>query len=104
MAGFYRHRKLKERHKGTIWGVFVKPSHRGIGGGRSLISGILDRVRLLQGLRQVLISVTSTQDPARQLYISFGFRVFGVEPDALNINGRNIDEAHLVLGLITPAS
>ena len=99
MAGFYRQKHLKERHKGGIWGVFVKSSHRGKGLGRALVSGILERVRLMSGVTQVQLSVATTQTEAHALYESLGFRVFGVEPRALFVDSEYVDEAHMVLTL-----
>ena len=99
MAGFYRDQNVKERHKGHIWGVFVEPSHRGRGIGRALISAIPDRARALRHLSQVQLSVATTQREARSLYFGFGFREFGIEREALKVNGEYVDEEHMVLFL-----
>lgn len=100
MAGFYRHRHLKERHKGGIWGVFVKPAYRGKGLGRALITAILERARLISGVVQVQLSVATTQKEARALYHALGFRVYGVEQRALLVDGEVVDEEHMVLMLV----
>lgn len=97
MAGFYRHRNLKERHKGAIWGVFVKPSHRGLGIGRLLISEILQRVRQDPDIVQIQLSVAIPQQQARVLYESLGFRSFGLERRVLCVDGDYVDEEHLIL-------
>ena len=97
MTGFYRDQNLKERHKGHIWGVFVNQSYRGNGIGRALVSAILDRARALPDLSQVQLAVATTRQAARNLYISFGFCGFGIERQALKINGEYIDEEHMVL-------
>ena len=99
MAGFYRHRNIKEQHKGVIWGVFVKSSHRGRGVGRALVSAVLDRIRRLSGLEQIQLTVATTQKPARELYLRFGFQPFAIESQALRVNGEYIDEEHMVLRL-----
>ena len=97
MAGFYRNRNLKERHKGGIWGVFVQPAYRGKGLGRALVSGILDRVRQIPGLTQIQLCVAATQKAARTSYEKLGFREFGVEPRSLLVDGEYIDETHMIL-------
>jgi ribosomal protein S18 acetylase RimI-like enzyme len=99
MAGFYRDQNVKEQHKGHIWGVFVEPSHRGRGIGRTLISAILDRARALRYLSQVQLSVATTQREARSLYFGFGFRGFGIERQALKVSNEYVDEEHMVLFL-----
>jgi ribosomal protein S18 acetylase RimI-like enzyme len=99
MAGFHCHRNRKERHKGAIWGVFVKPAYRGLGIGRRLISEILARARQNPRIVQVQLSVATTQQEARVLYESLGFRSFGLERRALCVDGEYVDEEHLVLQL-----
>jgi RimJ/RimL family protein N-acetyltransferase len=99
MAGFYRCRHPKERHKAGIWGVFVKPAYRGKGAGRALIAGILERARAIDGLTLIQLSVTTSRKDARALYEALGFRVFGVERQALFVDGEYVDEDHMVLML-----
>ena len=40
MAGFFRYRISKARHKGRIWGVYVRESCRGLGLGRALLEAL----------------------------------------------------------------
>jgi RimJ/RimL family protein N-acetyltransferase len=97
MAGFWRDQNRKECHKGHIWGVFVAPAHRGKRVGHALIGAILDRARNLPGLVQVQLVVCTKATEACNLYSSCGFRSFGVEPQALVVNGHFVDEEHMVL-------
>ena len=98
-AGFLRGQTVKRRHTGRIWGVYVIDSMRGQGAGRALLLALLDQVRGLQGVEQVMLSVTAGQEAARNLYASLGFEWFGREPDALRVDGRSIDEDYMVLRL-----
>jgi len=99
MAGFYRETGPKTRHKGRIWGVYVTPEKRQGGIGRRLLELLLERARAMDGLDQIHLSVTTTQTAAVQLYRSMGFEPFGVEPRALKIGGRYIDEQYMLLRL-----
>jgi ribosomal protein S18 acetylase RimI-like enzyme len=101
MVGFYRDLPLKCRHKGWIWGMFVDHSQRGKGIGRALLTAALERTRKLPGLTQVRLTVSVTQDAARKLYVRCGFRVFGVEPQAMSVNGEFVDEEQMVLPVST---
>jgi RimJ/RimL family protein N-acetyltransferase len=97
MVGFYREQPLKCRHKGWIWGMFVDRAHRGKGIGRALLTAAVDRAKVLSELTQIRLTVSVTQDAARHLYESCGFRVFGVEPEAMFVNGESLDEEQMVL-------
>ncbi|MDL2343067.1 GNAT family N-acetyltransferase [Deinococcus sp. MIMF12] len=99
MVGFGRNSRLKMRHRGSVWGMYVAPELRGQGTGRQLMQALIERVRDSPGLDRLTLSVTTEQTAARQLYRSLGFEVFGLERDALRVGGRSVDEEHLVLAL-----
>lgn len=96
MAGFYREQPAKRRHKGRIWGVYVSPPHRGKGVGRIMMTSLLESIRALPGVECVLLTVTAQGQQARHLYKSLGFRPFGVEPRALQVNGCYVDEEFMI--------
>ena len=97
MAGFYREQGLKTRHKGHVWGVYVTPPARGKNVGRALMEKLLERAWKVKGVEQILISVTSTQTAAIKLYRALGFERFGLEPAALKVRDRFIDEEYMVM-------
>jgi ribosomal protein S18 acetylase RimI-like enzyme len=99
MAGFFRSPEEKTRHKARIWGVYVKPEHRGKGIGRALMDELLRRARTQPDLEQITLSVTSTQTAARALYLDLGFTIYGREPQALKIGEAYTDEDHMTLQL-----
>jgi ribosomal protein S18 acetylase RimI-like enzyme len=101
-AGFYREKGRKTEHKGYIWGVYVTRELRGKGVGRNLLQAVLERARGIAGVEQIALSVATTQPAARKLYCSLGFEPFGIEPKALKIAGRYIDEEHMMLVLHRP--
>jgi ribosomal protein S18 acetylase RimI-like enzyme len=97
MAGFHREKGLKSRHKGRVWGVYVTPGSRGQGVGRKLVQAVLQLGAKIEGVEQILISVTTTQVAATALYRSLGFESFGREPRALKLGDEFIDEEHMVV-------
>jgi ribosomal protein S18 acetylase RimI-like enzyme len=99
MAGFFREKHHKARHKGRIWGVYVRGNCRGQGIGRALCSALLETIKTLPGLEQVILTVSSSQVAATTLYRSLGFETFGVERAALKIDDQYFDEEYMVLRL-----
>jgi GNAT superfamily N-acetyltransferase len=99
MIGLYREQSAKRRHRASIWGMFVAEPLRGKGAGRALMEAALREARSMAGVDSVLLSVTSGQEAARLLYLSMGFRPYGIEPRALRVGEYFVDEEHMVLEL-----
>lgn len=95
--GFWRDARVKRRHKGRVWGVYVKKEHRARGIGQQLLSELIRRARSEPGLEQIILTVGQHQTAARRLYASFGFEVFAQEPSALKIGDAYVDEDYMVL-------
>jgi ribosomal protein S18 acetylase RimI-like enzyme len=95
-TGFGRNTRLKERHKGRIWGVFVQGEYRGQGIARRLMAEVLRRAGTLVGLEQIILTVGDQQAAAKKLYATLGFTVFGREPAALKIGEVTVDEDHML--------
>ena len=95
IAGFRQETGLKTRHIGVLWGVYVAPSQRGTGLATTLVEAVVAHAR-----RHVVMlhaDVGADNHAARRLYEGLGFRCYGVQPKALKIDGRFIDEALLAL-------
>ena len=99
VAGFYRNDRIKTRHRGTVWGMYVAPEARGLGAGRALLEAIVARAAAIPGLAAIDLSVTVGQVAARRLYERVGFRAWGLEPGALWVDGRSYDMEHMVLDM-----
>lgn len=99
MAGFYREKHTKFRHKGTVWGVYVRRESRGKGIARAILNEVVRRARMINGLEQVLLVVAATQEKPRRLYESLGFSKYGVEPRSLKVGGEYIDDELMILYL-----
>ena len=99
MAGFAREVRLKERHKGRIWGVYLAAGCRGSGIGRQMLNALIERARHIDGLEQIMLRVVVQQTAAVALYRSLGFTSFGCEPRALKIGTQYFDEDYMMLRL-----
>jgi RimJ/RimL family protein N-acetyltransferase len=97
MAGFVANQRLKRRHKGTLWGVFLMPEWRGCGLGDRLVGRVIEHATAHVLILQA--AVTMTNQRARQVYARLGFVPYGVERQALLIDGTFYDDELLALDL-----
>lgn len=97
-AGFFRRPNNKERHKGHIWGVYVRPESRSKGVGSALMKEIIRRARDMEGVEQITL-VASANLPAQRLYQALGFESYGIEPHSLKIGNDYVDDVLMVLWL-----
>ncbi|MGF1676711.1 MAG: GNAT family N-acetyltransferase [Rivularia sp. (in: cyanobacteria)] len=97
MLGFSRENRPKRAHVGNLWSIYVLPQFRRRGVGAVLVDLALSHAGRLDGLRQVILGVTANNVAASSLYKSQGFEGFGLEYDALFVDGIYFDEEHLVL-------
>lgn len=99
LAAWHREEMRKLHHKGFVWGVFVKASHRGQGLARRLLEAVIALARRADGI--VLLNLTAYADNQRAiaLYESLGFVVYGREPAAICVDGLLHDDVHMALRL-----
>jgi ribosomal protein S18 acetylase RimI-like enzyme len=99
VAGFYRETNEKTRHKGKVWGVYVRHEAAGKGIGRAMMKELLERATRVAGIQQVLLSVARSQHAALRLYSSLGFQRYGCEPRAIRVGENYVDEELMMLDL-----
>ena len=99
VGGFYREKKIKLLHRGSIWGMYVTPEKRSQGAGRALVLAIIERCRNLAGMEQIVLDVIAGRDAARNLYLSQGFQSCSLVQRVLKHNGEYYDVEQMVLYL-----
>jgi RimJ/RimL family protein N-acetyltransferase len=102
MLGIFREQRPRERHRMTIWGVYVQPEYRGLGISTNLARAAIDYARTLNGVLQVHLTVWSANAPAIASYLRLGFKRWGTMPRAGIVNGEPIDCDEMVLMLDHP--
>jgi ribosomal protein S18 acetylase RimI-like enzyme len=90
MAGFRTNTAAKLRHKGLLWGMYVRPAARGTGLAAALVQGIIERA---QGVvEDICLTVVVSNTAAYRLYSAAGFEQYGLERRALKVGDLYYDE------------
>jgi ribosomal protein S18 acetylase RimI-like enzyme len=96
-AGVHVYPRLKQRHKGQLWGVYVDPSLRGRGVGAALVHTAVAHARTRVEVLQ--LSVQYDNVAARALYRKLGFVPYGIERRALRHEGKDYDDELMAMDL-----
>jgi RimJ/RimL family protein N-acetyltransferase len=100
IIAYFRDTGERERHRGWLIQVYLKPSLRGTGCAEALIEAAVEHART--EVLQVHLGVGTHNAPAIRLYQKVGFAIYGTDPRALLVNGRYIDE-HLMVRFLDKA-
>ncbi len=103
MVGLDRETRRKNRHKATLVAMYVAPEAGRRGIGRRLVEALLAEARA-SGVASLLLTVTHGNAAARDLYARMGFFTFGIETDAVRVDGRAFAKEHMRLALGPPAA
>lgn len=87
----------KLRHKGWLVRMLVDSAHRGKGIGSALILALIGRVRTIEGIERINLTVMSSD--ARRLYEKLGFVCFAEEPEAVKFEGEYFTEYQMSMKL-----
>jgi len=99
VAGVIRMQRAKVRHRAGVWGVYTTPAARGRGAARAVMTLAVDTARSWDGVRWIGLSVSDEAPAALGLYESMGFELWGTEPVAMVVEGRDHAELHMALEL-----
>ena len=90
VAGFLVPEGPKLRHKGVLWGMYVRPQARRSGVAAPLLARVLDHAR--GAVEEVQLAAVASNAAAVRLYEAAGFEAYGVERRALEVKGLYHDE------------
>ena len=99
MAGFKPYEGARDRHKGFVWGTYVRPEERRRGAARALMEAVLEAAS--GAVEQLTLAVVSDNTAAVALYRGLGFQVYGTEPRALKSDEGYADEILMARFLLT---
>jgi RimJ/RimL family protein N-acetyltransferase len=92
VAGLMVPAAAKLRHKGVLWGMFVRPEARGSGLAAALVQRVIEETPV----EEVRLTVVSSNTAAVRLYMRLGFTPYGLERRGLKVEGRYCDELLMV--------
>jgi RimJ/RimL family protein N-acetyltransferase len=96
MIGFSSdHNKAKTRHKGKVWGMYVRPTNRGKGLASDLVNTVLTSAQDI-GCELIQLAVGTRNEASYSLYLRMGFTVYGTEARAMKIDDEYVDEYLMV--------
>jgi ribosomal protein S18 acetylase RimI-like enzyme len=99
IVGLQREQRHKRAHRASVWGMYVAAEARGKGVARQLALELISRARKLPGLEQLNLTVMADNAAAVHLYRSLGFEVWGLEKQAMRLDGAYHDELSMGLRL-----
>jgi ribosomal protein S18 acetylase RimI-like enzyme len=96
IAGMAGDPRQQVRHKATLFGMAVAPEAKGQGVGKALVMRIIELATAMDGLRQIVLTVSEGNVAAERLYRSCGFEQWGREPAAVMVDGLPVAKLHLI--------
>ncbi len=88
-------------HIAKMSSVFLKESHRGSGLAADLVATV-ERVAGERGIGRLTLAVAVQNDAARRFYDRMGYVPYGVEPCAMRLEGKFVDEELRSKFLVVP--
>lgn len=89
--------KNKIRHRANIVAMYVTPEKRRFGIGKNLMLEAINKAKNIEGIEQLYLTVTATNEPAKKLYHSLSFESYGIDKRALRVNETYFDDELMVL-------
>jgi RimJ/RimL family protein N-acetyltransferase len=100
VAGFHVSGAPKLRHKGILWGMYVRPQARGSGLATSLVQRVIEHARTL--VEEISLTVVASNQAAHRLYSAAGFEPYGLERRGLKVGDAYYDHVLMALPLREP--
>lgn len=94
IVGFCPLEGPKLRHRGVLWGMYVRPEARGTGLATALIESLIEHAR--KDVEQIQLTTIASNPRALRFYQRMGFSEYGFEKAALKFNGVYFDAVLMV--------
>jgi ribosomal protein S18 acetylase RimI-like enzyme len=94
-AGLRFDPRAKRRHRGEIWGVYVRPAARGQGHAEALLRALI-AAAAEQGAERLTLIASEGNRAALRLYTRLGFSAYAFDPRALRLDDGTWVEERLM--------
>jgi len=94
-AGLIVPHGTKVKHKGALFGMYVRPVARGTGLAAAVVQAVLDYARGV--VEEIQLTVSPDNEAALRLYRKAGFVEYAREPRALKVDGKYHDSVLMTL-------
>lgn len=91
IVAFHQESRIKLRHKAYISSMYVQQEYRGKGIGKLLLNKLIEKAKVIKQLEILLLDVVQSNFLAKNLYLSFGFQIYGIEKMAYKFNNQYFD-------------
>lgn len=91
IVAFHQEERIKVRHKAYIRSMYVQQKDREKGIGKLLLNELIERAKAIKEIEILLLDVVTNNRAAKQLYLSFGFQIYGIEKMAYKFNNQYFD-------------
>lgn len=85
----------KMKHRANIFAMYVSPPGRRKGVGKALMEQAIRQAKETNEIEKINLSVVSSNESAKNLYLQMGFKVFGTEEMALKERDVYYEEQHM---------
>jgi ribosomal protein S18 acetylase RimI-like enzyme len=97
IVAFNQESRIKLRHKAYIRSMYVQPKYRKKGIGKLLLNELITKAKAIKEIEILLLDVVTNNLTAKQLYLSFGFQIYGIEKMAYKLNHQYFDLEYMSL-------
>jgi ribosomal protein S18 acetylase RimI-like enzyme len=99
IVALHQESRIKLRHKAYIRSMYVQPKYRKKDIGKLLLNELITRAKAIKEIEILLLDVVTNNLPAKQLYLSFGFQIYGIEKMAYKLNQQYFDLEYMSLAI-----
>ena len=92
IVAFQQESRIKLRHKAYISRMYVQQEYRRKGIGKLLLlNELIERAKAINEVEILLLDIVKINFLAKQLYLSLGFQIYGIEKMAYKFNNQYFD-------------